>query len=127
MDIAAFYKDVWKGSFDGSDEELSLLLSRACDVVDNAIAYSGYTVETVPDVYKTRVYKAICAHADYISSTGGTEGLTDNSYNSVSLGKFSYSADTSDGSAGNGALTLCPLAVGYLAPTGLLYRGAEIL
>lgn len=127
MDIAAFYKDVWKGSFDGSDEELSLLLSRACDVVDNAIAYSSYTAETVPDVYKTRVCKAICAHADYISSTGGTEGLTDNSYNSVSLGKFSYSADTSDDSAGNGALTLCPLAVGYLAPTGLLYKGVDVL
>lgn len=125
MDIEAFYKDVWKGSFDGSDEELSLLLSRACDVVDNAIAYSGYTSGTVPDVYKTRVCKAICAHADYISSTGGTEGLTDNTYNSVSLGKFSYSADTSG--AGNGALTLCPLAVGYLAPTGLLCKGVDVL
>lgn len=124
MDIEAFYKDVWKGSFDGSDEEQGKLLSRACDVVDNAIAYSGYTSGTVPDVYKTRVCKAICAHADYISSTGGTEGLTDNSYNSVSLGKFSYSADTSG--VGNGALTLCPLAVGYLAPTGLLYKGVDV-
>ena len=95
MDIAAFYKDVWKGSFDGSDEELSLLLSRAADIVDNAIAFSGCTVETVAEVYKTRVCKAVCAHADYIENNGGIDILTDNSYNSVSLGKFSYSADNS--------------------------------
>lgn len=127
MHITVFYKDIWKGGFDGSDEELSLLLSRACDVVDNAIAYSGYTAETVPDVYKPRVFKAICAHADYINNTGGAESLTGDSYSSVSLGKFSYSADSSGDSAGSGALTLCPLAVGYLAPTGLLYRGVDVL
>ena len=124
MDIAAFYKDVWKGSFDGSDEELSLLLSRAADIVDNAIAFSGCTVETVPEVYKTRICKAVCAQTDFIESNGGAESLTGGEYNSVALGKFSYSADTS---RENSAVTLCPLAQGYLAPTGLLYRGAEIL
>lgn len=126
MDIAAFYKDVWKGSFDGSDdEELSLLLSRSADVVNNAIALSGYTVDTVPEIFKERVCKAVCAHADYIDSNGGVESLTDGAYNSVSLGKFSYSADASGSK--DSTVTLCPLAQGYLAPTGLLYRGAEIL
>lgn len=120
-----FYKDEWKGKFDGSDEELKMLLSRTADIVDNAIAFSGCTVETVPEALKTRVCKAICAHADYISNNGGIDSLTDMSYNSVSLGKFSYSADTS-GNTDNGALTLCPLAVGYLAPTGLLYRGVTV-
>ncbi len=127
MGITAFYKNIWKGSFNGSDEELSLLLSRSCDIVDNAIAFSGYTVETVPDVYKARVCKAVCAHADYISNTGGTEGLTDTSYSSVTLGKFSYSADSSGDSNSSGALILCPLAQGYLAPTGLLYKGADVM
>ena len=120
-----FYKDEWKGKFDGSDEELKMLLSRTADIVDNAIAFSGYTVETVPEALKTRVCKAICAHADYISNNGGIDSLTDMSYNSVSLGKFSYSADT-PGNTDNGALTLCPLAAGYLAPTGLLYRGGTV-
>lgn len=123
--IIDFYKNQWQGSFDGTDEELKMLLSRTADIVDNAIALSGYTAETVPETLKTRVCKAICAHADYIYSNGGIESLTENTYNSVSLGKFSYSADTS-GNKDNGALTLCPLAAGYLAPTGLLYRGVTV-
>lgn len=123
--IIDFYKNQWKGSFDGTDEELLLLLARTADIVENAIALSGYTIETVPEALKTRVFKAICAHADYISNNGGIESLTENTYNSISLGKFSYSADTS-GNTDNGALTLCPLAAGYLAPTGLLYRGVTV-
>ena len=78
-----FYKNTWCGSFDGTDEELSLLLSRCTDIVNNAIAFSGYTVDTVPDIFKARVSKAVCAHADYIDNNGGIDSLTDNSYNSV--------------------------------------------
>lgn len=121
-----FYKNTWHGSFDGTDEELSLLLSRCTDIINNAIAFSGYTVDSVPEVFKARVCKAVCAHADYIANGGGIDVLTDNSYNSVSLGKFSYSADNS-ANKDNGAVTLCPLAHGYLAPTGLLYRGVRTL
>ena len=127
MDITAFYKDVWKGGFDGTDEELSKLLSRCTDIVNNAIAFSGYTVDTVPDIFKARVSKAVCAHADYVENNGGIGSLTDNLYNSVSLGKFSYSVDASGGNTVNGALTLCSLAMGYLAPTGLLCRGVDVL
>lgn len=122
-----FYRDEWKGTFDGTYEELSLLLSRSVDIVNNAIAFSGYAVETVSGALKARVYKAVCAHADYINANGGIESLTDNAYNSVSLGKFSYSVDTSSDNKDNGATTLCPLAQGYLACTGLLYRGAAVL
>ncbi len=115
-----FYINVWQGAFEGTDEELSLLLSRSCDIVNNAIAFSGYTVETVPEIYKDRVYKAVCSHADYIDSIGGVECMSESGYSSASLGKFSYSAD---GSADNSPFNLCQLARGYLAPTGLLYRG----
>lgn len=124
--MTSFYKNEWHGTFDGTDEELSMLLSRSADIVDNAIALSGYTVDTVPDIFKARVCKAVCAHADYIDGNGGVESLSDSGFSSVSLGKFSYSGDSS-GNKDNGAVTLCPLAQGYLAPTGLLYRGAEIL
>lgn len=115
-----FYISVWLGAFDGTDEELELLLSRSCDIVNNAIAFSGYTVETVPEIHKDRVYRAICSHADYIDSIGGVECLSENGYSSASLGKFSYSTDSSGNTS---AFNLCPLAREYLAPTGLLYRG----
>ena len=115
-----FYINIWKGAFDGTKEELELLLSRSADIVNNTIAFSGYTVETVPKIYKDRVYKAVCSHADYIDSIGGVEYISESSYNSAALGKFSYSTDSSGNTA---AFNLCELARGYLAPTGLLYRG----
>lgn len=118
--MITFYRDVWKGVFEGTDEELTLLISRSCDIVNNAIAFSGYTVETVPEVYKDRVYKAVCSQADYIDSIGGVECMSESGYSSASLGKFSYSADSS---ADNSPFNLCQSARGYLAPTGLLYRG----
>ncbi len=123
-----FYKEQWHGSFDGSDEELSLLLSRAVDIINNAIAFSGYTVDTAPQPLSERVCKAVCAQADYIVSNGGVESLTDSTYNSASLGKFSYSVDSSgNGNNVNNSSALCPLAEEYLAPTGLLYKGVNVM
>lgn len=121
--MTEFYKTQWKGTFDGTDEELSLLLSRSCDIVDNAISFSGFTVRSVPEEFQTRVYKAVCSQADFITANGGIESLTESGYSSVSLGRFSYSADTS---AENNPHRLCPLAYAYLAPTGFLYRGVGI-
>lgn len=121
-----FYHSTYHGAFDGTYEELSQLLSFSVDVVNNAIFLSGYTVETVPEAFKGRVCKAVCAHADFITSQGGIDSLTDNAYASVSLGKFSYSKGDG-GNNDNGALTICPLAVGYLMPTGLLYKGVNAL
>lgn len=118
--MITFYRDIWKGAFDGTDEELSLLLSRSADIVNNTIAFSGFTVETVPEIHKDRVWKAVCSHADYIDSMGGVECMSESGYSSASLGNFSYSAE----STGNpSAFVLCTLAREYLAPTGLLYRG----
>ena len=122
-----FYKSEWHGNFDGTDEELSLLLSRATDIVNNAICMSGHTVGTVPEILSERVNKAVCAQTDYIISQGGAESLTDSLYGSVSLGKFSYTGGSSNGSEGSSAVSLCKLAESYLVPTGLLYRGVSVL
>ena len=122
-----FYRTIWNGSFDGTEEELSLLLSRASDAVDNAIAMSGYTVGTVPEILAAPVKKAVCAQADHIEAQGGAESLTDGSYSSVTLGRFSYSAGSESGSASASGASLCVLAESYLAPTGLLYRGVAVV
>lgn len=122
-----FYKTEWNPDFDGTDEELTKLLSRAADVVNQSICLSGYTVETVPEKLRPAVSKAVCAQADYIESCGGVESLTEGAYSSVSLGKFSYSGGGSaSGESASGA-SLCILAERYLLPTGLLYRGVAVL
>lgn len=122
-----FYKNTWHGGFDGTDEELSTLLLRAGDIVDNAIALSGYTISTAPDIFSERVKKAVCAQADFIESNGGVDSLTEGSYASATLGRFSYSESLQSGSESATVSNLCALSLEYLAPTGLLYKGAAIL
>lgn len=124
--MTGFYHNQWNGSFDGTEEELSLLLSRAADAVNNAIILSGYTVDSVPEILKQSVCKAVCAQADYIESQGGVESLTEGSYSSVTLGRFSYSDGTQNGAVSVSGGSLCILAKDYLASTGLLYRGVAV-
>lgn len=119
-----YYTDTWGGSFSGTEGEFNALLSRAIDVVDNAIFLTGVTVATVSTTWQDRVYKAVCSQVDYIDSNGGVSSMTDGSYGSVSLGKFSYSADSTGGASSN-ATKLCDMAISYLLPTGLLYRGID--
>ena len=123
---AEFYRDKWHGGFGGyvgSDEELNVLLSRASDIVNNAVFLSGFTVDTVPSQLDEQVKKAVCAQADYIDSSGGVEAMGESVATSVSLGGFSYSG--SDGGAS--ACTLCRQAESYLLPTGLLCRGVSVV
>lgn len=66
MELIDFYRTVWRGGFEGGDNELETLLNRAVDVVNNAIYISGEEVESVSEEYKVKVFKAVCAQADYI-------------------------------------------------------------
>lgn len=128
MELTDFYRTVWRGSFDGEDSELETLLSRAADVVNNAIYLSGEEVESVSEGYKTKVFKAVCAQGDYIDSCGGVESMNESTGGSVSLGKFSYSSGTSGTSGGtdNMGCSLCKQAEGYLMAAGLLYKGVNV-
>lgn len=128
MELTDFYRTVWRGGFDGEDSELETLLSRAADVVNNAIYLSGEEVESVSEGYKTKVFKAICAQADYIDSCGGVESMNESAGGSVTLGKFSYSSGTggTSGSADNMGCSLCRQAEGYLMSAGLLYKGVNV-
>lgn len=122
----AYYKDSWHGSFDGSEEDLRILLSRASDAVDASITMSGYTVNTAPDAAAEYVKKAVCAQADHIDAQGGVSCMADaGSVVSATVGKFSYqSGAEASGSASDSIL--CSLAYQYLIPTGLLYRGCML-
>ncbi len=119
--LISYYRDNWNGSFNGTDEELTQLLSRASDVINNIIALSGYTIETVPDVLEERVKKSICAQADYIDNNGGVNFMSECNMGAMSLGKFSYSGIGNDSGSASGIM--CRQALDYLLPTGLLYRG----
>lgn len=125
MLTADYYCNVWHGSFDGNDIELQRLLRRAADTINNAIYLSGMDVDTVtPEPLQERVNNAVCAQADFINACGGVDAMFEADEQSVTLGKFSYTVDTSNQ---RNSEELCDLARKYLLPTGLLYRGAKIL
>lgn len=119
----SYYTDTWHGSFDGSQEDLTILLDRAAGVINNSIYLSGYTVDTVPEAFSDRVSKAICAQADYIDNLGGKETMSISDSGSMSLGKFSYSG----GNTAAKSSDICSQARSYLIPTGLLYRGVTVI
>lgn len=127
MTIAEFYRSEWGGTFDGSETELEALLKHAEFIVDDAIMMSGVTVSAAHEVYRNRLYMAVCAQADYIGAQGGVYALSEGSIGgSVTLGKFSYSGGSEGGSVG-AACSLCAHAQTILRPTGLLFKGVEIL
>lgn len=118
-----YYTDTWRGTYDGSD--LATLIARATDVVDNAIYLSGENVDDMSaGSVRDRAYKAVCAQVDYIVSCGGADAMNDTGGGSVSLGSYSYSGGQTSGSGA--ACALCEQARGYLLPTGLLYKGADV-
>ena len=121
--MTEYYINKWNRSFDGNDEELEKLLEISTDIVNNAIFLSGYTVQTVPDIFADNVRKAVCSQVDFIFNNGGIEALSLNQIHSASIGKFSYTASSSSSSENDTLSELCSQAVTYLLPTGLLYRG----
>lgn len=125
MELIDFYRTVWRGGFEGGDNELETLLNRAADVVNNAIYISGEEVESVSEEYKVKVFKAVCAQADYIDGIGGVELMNEKTGGSVSLGKFSYS-ESAGGSSDDMGCKLCRQAEGYLMSAGLLYKGVNV-
>ena len=123
---AEYYSEHW-GSWADTDE-LTAALRRAEIIVDREIFPSGYTVSTVPEMWRTAAQNAVCAQAEFSLENGGVSALSETpDGGSVSLGKFSYSgggiSGNSGGSAGN---SLCGQALALLEPTGLLYRGVRI-
>ena len=123
-----YYRTQWGGSFDGSDEELDKLLSHAAQIIESAVYPSGFTADTIPSVWQERYNMAICAQADYIEAQGGVAALSESGIGgSVTLGRFSYSGGTVDGSVVGGACSLCIQAQAFLQPTGLLYKGVGVL
>ena len=128
---AEYYSANW-GSWADTDE-LTAALRRAEIIVDREIFPSGYTVSTVPEVWRTAAQNAVCAQAEFILENGGVSALSETTDGgSVSPGKFRYSgggspAGGSSGSSGGSAVnSLCGQALALLEPTGLLYRGVSL-
>ena len=119
----SYYTEIYKGkSVDEAD--FPSLESRASEIIDDLTMYKvaqrdlGSYDAFVQEQFK----KAVCAQIDYIDSVGGIDVLDEDPFQSVGLGKFSYSkAQTSR--SGTSSSNISNRAKSLLRPTGLLYRG----
>ncbi len=124
MTLEEYYKTVWGGAW---SDDTPALLGRSRLLVENAVFMSGVNISTAPESVRNAFYNAVCAQGDYIAAAGGIDVLSETGGASVSLGKFSYS-ESSGASVGAAAYTkLCPQARTFLAPTGLLYKGVDVI
>lgn len=124
MTLEEYYKTAWGGAW---SNDTPALLERSRLLVDNAVFMSGVNISTAPESVRNAFYSAVCAQTDYIMAAGGIDALSETGGASFSLGKFSYS-ESAGVSSGSAAYTkLCPQARAFLAPTGLLYKGVDVI
>lgn len=121
-----FYSEVYKGE-SVNDTDFPSLLDRAEELVEEMTMYrlTSVTFLAMPEDVQLRVKKAVCAQIEYLDANGGSDMDNGTDVQSVSLGKFSYSAGGN--AAGETSQSLyAPRAQRLLAPTGLLYRGGGL-
>ena len=125
-EMTNYYDTEYRGMY-MQPADLAALLPYAYNIVNNAIALSGYTVDTVPEHLTGAVNHAICAEAEYLYGHGGLDALAGGeSGGSMSLGAFSYSGASKSQSA-NELSTICFSARSYLQLTGLLCKGVAAI
>lgn len=106
--------------------DFNALVSRSEDMIDQLTQYriKAQGFENLAPFVQAQVKKAVCAQCEYILNSGGLESVNGGGSQSVTIGKFSVSGFTS---AQQGSCAVSPLAVQYLAPTGLLYTGMDVM
>lgn len=125
-------QDYYLNDFHGEpvdDADFPALSVRAEEIVEEMTMYrlTPTSYLAMPEGVQTCIKKAICAQIEYLDANGGTDLDNGADLQSVGLGKFNYSR--SPGSSGGGAKQprYAPRAERVLMPTGLLYRGGELL
>lgn len=107
-------------------EDFDAIASRSEDIVDQLTQYRirAQGFDNLAPFVKELVKKAACAQCEYILNSGGLESVNGGGAQSMTIGKFSLSgAPSAEQSCGG----ISPLALQYLAPTGLRYVGMDVM
>ena len=126
-----YYTDEYKGADAG--ENLDRYIRRASDVIDQITGYAlhGKNFEQLPQFIQDQVKKATAAQVEFYVVQGGAEEVDAGAHDAgqVRVGSFSYGGGSSRGGAGGRGepARISPTALGFLEPTGLLYRGLDVV
>lgn len=107
-------------------DDFDAIMLRCEDIIDqltqHRIQAQGF--DNLAPFVREQVRKAVCAQCEYILNSGGLESVNSGGTQSMTIGKFSVSGPAS---AQQGGCAASPLAIQYLAPTGLLYTGMDVM
>lgn len=134
--MAYIDKDYYDNEFKGvpiDESTFSRYAERASDLIDQMTNYVLWgKFDSFPPFIQEMVKKATAAQVEYYFVQGGPEQVdSTNDPGEVRIGNFSYG---SRGGSGRGEQRInrqenrvSPSVIGYLAPTGLLYRGLDVV
>ncbi|MGV0167171.1 hypothetical protein ACRYI5_01065 [Furfurilactobacillus sp. WILCCON 0119] len=125
-----FYSSTYYGEPLKDDADFNRLEARAEELVNEYANhyFDSHNLEDLPlDADRLNVKKAICAQIEWFLDAGGVEELANAKQSAgglthVSVGKFNYDKAASV-SLPRGTAQRSNMAINYLRPTGLLYRG----
>lgn len=117
-------EEYYKSFIGNLPDDFNILNQFATDQIDimcgYKIARKGF--DNLIEFEQTAIKKAICMQISFLSQNGGLDSINEN-ISSMTLGKFSYTANTSENTNNN----YSPMVYYYLAPTGLLYSGVAVI
>lgn len=119
-----FYANTFKG-VPLSEDTFNSLVERASDMIDIATNYRIEKIgfENFHVKIQFRIKKATAAQLENLSLNGGIISLQSDGVANASVGRFSYTVDSSNSSKSK---AICDLSKSYLRATGLLYGGVDV-
>lgn len=115
-----YYSNVYMGT-DADQATFPALCARACDIVGALThwAVDETNIATLPALHQTLYKKAVCAQVDFLA-LNGTDSVNETASAGFTVGKVTVHGKASTNGGGRLSDSISPLAVGYLAQTGLL-------
>lgn len=128
-----YYDDEFKGVPIEDVSAFSRYAERASDLIDQMTNYVLWgKFDDFPPFIQEMVKKATAAQVEYYIVQGGPEEVDagTNDAGQVRIGSFSYGnagGSREDQSLNRQINRVSPSVIGYLAPTGILYRGVGVI
>lgn len=106
-------------------DDFDAIMLRCEDIIDQLTQYRirAQGFNSLAPFAQELVKKAVCAQCEYVMNSGGLESLNGGEAQSMTIGKFSISGPASQPVG----CAVSPLAIQYLALTGLLYTGMDVM
>lgn len=102
-----------------AEADFSKLEQRASHIIDTLTFNRIADITALATYQQDMVKMAVASQVEYLQINGGASILNESKGGRATLGKYSEGDATS-------ASDISPVAISYLSPTGLMYRGLNI-